>query len=265
MEWSKIKTILIWLFSIVNLFLIIVYLNSVYLENNLSDDVILNTVEVLGKNNVIISEDIIPKGHNSVKICNVENRHDSVVSVLETAKRSAIEKGADFYIDTGVEITGNAFKYVISEDMEISNPYKYAKKLIKNSGLLGDTNYLTVKDNSCVCFYMSFDNKIFYDSYIKVRFDEKGIREISGNNWLGDYVTDGGAADTVSPVEILVDFATENKFEKKVNVTEMKSGYYIGDRVQTVKVTAFPIWHIALDNGRVFGYDMRNGDLVYSK
>ena len=49
MEWSKIKTILIWLFSIVNLFLIIVYLNSVYLENNLSDDVILNTVEVLGK------------------------------------------------------------------------------------------------------------------------------------------------------------------------------------------------------------------------
>lgn len=265
MEWSRIKTILIWVFSIVNLFLIIVYLNSVYLENNLSDEVILDTVAVLEKNNVIISKDIIPKAHNSVKICNVENRQDSVMSVIENAKKIAVENGAEFYIDTGAKIDGNNFIYVINEDVKKSNPYSYAKKLVKQSGLLGDTNYLMVKDSSCVCFYLSFDNKIFYDSYIKVKVSEDGVKEIIGNNWLGDYVTEGGVADTVSPVEILVDFATENKFPQKVTVTEMKSGYYIGDRAQTVKVTAFPVWHLVLDDGRVFCYDMRNGDLVYCK
>lgn len=263
MEWSRIKTILIWVFSVVNLFLIVVYLNSVYFESNLGDEVISNTVEVLAKNNVIISKDIVPKVHDSVKICNVENRHNSVISMLEEAKNTAVENGSEFYVDTSAEINGNTFRYIMNENKDVSNPYKYAKKLIKNSGLLGETDYLTVTDSKSVCFYMSFDNKIFYDSYIKVKVDEKGIGEITGKNWLGDYITDGGMAETVSPVEILVDFATDNDFEKKVTIKEMGSGYYIGDRAETVKVTAFPVWRIALDDGRVFCYDMRNGDLVY--
>ena len=220
MEWSRIKTILICVFSIVNLFLIIVYLNGVYLDNNLGDEVVLNTVEVLKKNNVIISADIVPRTHNSVKICNVENRYDSMLAVLEDAKKTAVENGAEFYVGTDAEVNGNTFRYIMNEDKNIANPQKYAKKLIQNSGLLGDTDYITVKDKSCICFYMSFDNKIFYDSYIKVKVDEKGISEITGKNWLGDYITDGGVANTVSPVEILVDFATQNKFDKKVTVKE---------------------------------------------
>lgn len=262
MEWGRIKTILIWLFSIVNLFLLIMFLDVIYSGTNISDDVIESTVAVLEKNNVIVDKDIVPSTHTTVKICNVENRYNSVLSMLEAAKKTAVQEGSEFYVKDGADVGNNTFLSTINESKTISNPVSYAKKMIKKSGLVNDTGYSVVKKDGYIYFYLEFENKIFYDSYLKVKVTEKGIQEIYGYNWLGDSITDGGPAETVSPLEILVDFATQQKFEKKVTVTGMKAGYYIGSRSETVKVTAFPVWQITLDNGKVFYYDMRNGDLL---
>ncbi len=125
-----------------------------------------------------------------------------------------------------------------------------------------NTEYSVKEKDSYIFFYLKFEDKIFYDSYIRVMVTEKGIQEIYGHNWLGDSVTGGGIAQTVSPAQILIDFATRTKNNEKTTIVSVTAGYLIGDRDDTVRVTAFPVWEIVLDNGKTYYYDMRNGDLL---
>ena len=72
-------------------------------------------------------------------------------------------------------------------------------------------------------------------------------------------------AETISPAQILIDFAIQMKFDKNVTVTKVEAGYYIGNRDEAVRVTAFPVWEFVVSDGSVYYYDRRNGDLVSSK
>ncbi len=262
MEWSKIKTILIWIFVIVNAFLFTVYLKGMYVDTTLEDTVVENTVSILASNNISVKKDIVPKIHANVKICNIENKYNSVADMIEDSKKIALQNEIDFFVEENIKVKGNTFTIEVNENKKTSKPYKYAKKSMKKTGLFENTEYSVREKDGYVYFYLEFDNKIFYDSYIRVKADEKGIQEIYGHNWLGDTITEVGLAETVSPAQILIDFATETGTDKKLTIVSAESGYYIGNRDETVRVTAFPVWEITLDNGEVYYYDMRNGDLL---
>ena len=137
-------------------------------------------------------------------------------------------------------------------------------KAIEKTGLLGDVDYSLRESDGYVYFYLKHGNMVFFDSYIRVKCTNKGIQEIYGNNWYCDKVTEGSMAKTVSPAQILIDFAVRMKYTQKVTITKVEAGYYIGNRDETVRVTAFPVWEITLSDGGVYYYDRRNGDLVNS-
>ena len=42
----------------------------------------------------------------------------------------------------------------------------------------------------------------------------------------------------------------------------MTAGYFIGERNETVRATASPVWEISTSDGDKCYYDMRNGDLL---
>ncbi|MBQ7953885.1 MAG: hypothetical protein IJ332_04005, partial [Clostridia bacterium] len=115
-----------------------------------------------------------------------------------------------------------------------------------------------------VYFYLKNGNMVFFDSYVRVKCTQNGIQEIYVNNWFGDKVTEGGTAETISPSQILIDFAVEKSYTEKVTVKSVEAGYYVGNRDETVSVTAFPVWEISVSDGGVYYYDRRNGDLVSS-
>ena len=262
MEWSKIKTILIWIFVVVNAFLFSVYLKGMYVDNTLDSEVIENTVEILKSHNIIIEKDLVPKIHDSVKVCNIENRYSSVSEVVEGAKNISLQNGKELFNDENVRIEGNSFTIKVNEDKKVSKSVSYVKREMKDTGFLDNVEYSVKEMDGDVYFYLRFQDKIFYDSYIRVKASDKGIQEIYGHNWMGDSVTEGGFAETISPAQILIDFAIENGNTEKRAIKSIQSGYCIGDRDHTVRVTAFPVWEIILDNGDVYYYDMRNGDLV---
>lgn len=262
MEWSKIKTILICIFVVVNAFLFTVYFKSIYVDTTLDDDVIENTITILKENNIIIEKNDVPKNHINAKVCNVENTYNSVSALLDNARLISKENGIGYLNPDSTNMRGNTFTCVVNEDIKTSNPVKYAKKQIKKTGLLENTEYSVRNKNDYVYFYLKFEDKIFYDSYIRVSVNENGIQEIHGHNWLGDTITEGGLAETVSPAQILIDFATKTGSKEKKTVASVKSGYYIGNRDETVRVTAFPVWEIVLTDGKTYYYDMRNGDLL---
>lgn len=262
MEWGKIKTILIFIFVFVNLFLFIMFFKSEYVDNVLGDELIENTVEILKENNVLIDKSVVPKTHDNVKICTVENKYSTTSEMLNIIWTTSAKNGATYFNAENTDVQENYFVCIVDKVEEVSNLTKYAKQEIIKTGLIDSGDYAIEEDGEYVYFYMNFGNKIFYDSYIRVHITNTGIKEIYGYNWLGDIAFEGGISQTVSPVEILIDFALENKFSQPVEVESVKSGYYIGERGDTVRVTASPVWEIALSDGQVFYYDMRNGDLL---
>ena len=82
MEWSKIKTILIFIFVLVNLFLFVMFFKGEYVDNTLSDEIIDNTVIILQQNNITADKSVMPKIHNNVKICIVENKYSTILDML---------------------------------------------------------------------------------------------------------------------------------------------------------------------------------------
>ncbi len=264
MEWSKIKTILIWIFAIVNIFLFSMFFKDIYVGTELSDDVVKNTIEVLKKNNVSITAEVMPKDCSDVRIYNVENEYNSLSEMLESIRSVSNKNGVSYFSEENVTVKGKSFTCTVNSDGNVSNTLNHTKSEIKKTGLLDDVEYSTRESGDYVYFYLKHGNMIFFDSFIRVKCTEKGIQEIYVNNWLGDKVTEGGTAETISPSQILIDFAVEMAYTEKVTVTSVEAGYYVGNRDETVRVTAFPVWKITVSDGGVYYYDRRNGDLVSS-
>lgn len=262
MEWSKIKTILIFIFVLVNLFLFVMFFKGEYVDNTLSDEIIDNTVIILQQNNITADKSVMPKIHNNVKICIVENKYSTILDMLDAARQISAQNGVDYLKEDNTVISGESFTCTVNSKEDISNTFKYTKQEIVKTGLLEDIEYKAVEKNGYVYFYLKFQNKIFYDSYIRVRTTNQGIQEIYGYNWLGDVVAEGGISETVSLAEIIIDFALDAKFKKNVKLESVLPGYYIGERGETVRVTASPVWEISTSDGQVFYYDMRNGDFL---
>ena len=214
---------------------------------------ILGTVEILRQNNIAIDKETVPKNLDNVKICSVENKFADVKSMLETACNSSDE---GFLNTENIEIDGENFVCKLKLDKEIR-----PEKLIKKSGLLSNGDYKKVEKDGEVYYYLSFENKVFFDSYIKVKSDGKNV-EIYGKNWLGDKVSQESVAKIVSPAEILINFSTQYNGEKNVKINSMTAGYFIGERNETVRATASPVWEISTSDGDKCYYDMRNGDLL---
>ena len=264
MEWSKIKTILIWIFVIVNIFLFSMYFKDMYAGNEISDDVVADTISVLAKNNVEITEDVIPKDYSDVKIYSVENKYNTIEAMIENAKKISKENGVSYLNDDNISIKGKNFTCTVISNEDVSDRADYAEEELEKTGLLDDVTYNVKESGEYVYFYLKHDNMAFFDSYIRVKCTDKGIQEIYGNNWYCDKITEGSMAQTISPAQILIDFAVQTKFEQKVKITKVEAGYYIGDRDGTVRVTAFPVWEITMSDGSVYYYDRRNGDLVHT-
>ncbi len=262
MEWSRIKTILIWVFVMVNIFLFATYFKGIYTGNRISDETLENTAIILKNNNISLDKDILDGNYSNAKICTVENKYNTISAMLENARKNAQDNGEKYISEENTKIRGNTFTSAVNSDLKISNIEKHVKKEMEKTGLLKNVSYKTVVENDGIYFYLKFDNKVFYDSYIRVVCTQKGIQEIYGHNWLGDVISDGGIAEAMSPAEILVNFALNTDYKNNVTVTEMEKGYYIGERFETLRVTAFPVWKITVSDGKSYFYDMRNGDLL---
>ena len=264
MEWGKIKTILIWVFVVVNIFLFSMYFSDLYSGNEISDEVVEDTISVLAKNNVVITKDVMPKDCSDVNIYNVENTYNTVSELMEKVKKTSKSNGITYFNDENLSVKGKTFTCKVNSNEDVSDISDYSEEQIEKTGLLDDVDYNLRENGGYVYFYLKHGNMIFFDSYIRVKCTDKGIQEIYGNNWYCDKVTEGSLAQTVSPAQILIDFAVQMKFTQKVTITKVEAGYYIGNRDETVRVTAFPVWEITLSDGGVYYYDRRNGDLISS-
>ena len=78
MSWSKIKTLLIFLFLFVNIYLI----TNLYIKNDTSREVsaetVADTIKILEANNITIDKDIIKRNTPRLRRCSISNSIDKL-------------------------------------------------------------------------------------------------------------------------------------------------------------------------------------------
>ena len=259
MEWGKIKTILICIFAVVNIFLLYVYFGDAYTGKSINSDMIENTVKILNENNIDVDENIIPKTYENVKVCSVENKFKDINSMLEYIWKSCGEDIIYGFNKNNVVVTNNTFECELDLSKDNGITEKNVEKELEKCGLLDFGKYTKSNSGNSIFFYTEYEGMSFFDSYIRVDFKNGKIAKIYGTNWLFDKVYEENMAKSISPVEILVDFASEYS-GSSVKITDMQSGYYIGERSATVKATASPVWEISLSDGNKYYYDIRTGN-----
>lgn len=257
MEWSRIKTILICLFAVVNLFLFSVYFRGSD-RGELNEEIVDETVEILRQNGVKIDRELIKKDYENIKVCNVENAFADADDMFE----KMWEKGS-YFTEENTLTDGISFSFVPDKNsvfygIDISD----VEKALQKSGLISKGRYVKEETDKGVVFYLKFEDKIIFDSYVCVTQNNGKVDEINGYNVLGDAVSEGGAAGTVSLPEILINFASGEESGENAEIVNLCTGYYIGARDGIVRVSASPVWQIKTSDGQTFYYDMRNGDLL---
>ncbi|MBQ6907851.1 MAG: two-component system regulatory protein YycI, partial [Clostridia bacterium] len=185
-------------------------------------------------------------------------------TMLKVIYKNAEKNGMEWFNQSNVDVDGANFTCNIpgTDKNNYDNPEKYAEKVFSKIGLISAGQYKIIKKDDKIFFYLTFDGKIIFDSYIYIKVKDNKITEIFGSNCLGDKVTEGSMAKVVSPAEILINFASEYGEPGKMRITNIESGYFAGKRTKAVKITAAPVWKAKTSDGKVFYFDMRNGDLL---
>ena len=277
MEWQRVKSILIGVFLVVNIFLIMSYMGGVKTGVTIDNQTALNAIAVLEKNNVSIDEKLIPRRTDDIRMFDAVNQFESPKAVAEFAYQNAQKLNLDYFNPQNVVLADTTFQYIAPigekikglEKLDENSAKKYAEGEMKKLGLCLSArceSSVNQKDDSFVVKISPvYEGKRILDSNIYVEVGNTGIKKIFGQNWLCDNITDGGITNVIPVTEILINFATNPLRDKTgaVQITKLDIGYFLGNRGGEKRtVTAVPVWRIITNEGKSYYFDSRNGDLL---
>ena len=255
MEWSRVKSILICMFAVVNVFLLFTYVKGTSPGNFISDTTVDNTVEILRNNGVTIDKNIIPVNTDTVRMFDFENKYASAADVLPQAAL----------------IDSDSFEYILPEKAHEGLSEKeaemYAEIELKNLGLLPEFKYITdvhTKEQGgyTVTLYPSYEKKKVVDVKLVFEILDNGMAVITGHNWLQDRITNSGVIGATPVTEVLIKFAVDGD-RQQCEITDIDIAYYIGSRAgKNIKITALPVWALHTADGETFYYDVRNAEEI---
>ena len=264
MNWKIIKTFLIVLFLIINLYLIysqygfgIKSSDSSYINKNTLND----AIGIIEKNyNVMLDKSVIPSKVKKLGIIDVKN-----IIYTDNFKNAKY----DF------ETNGAGFKTHIETQTYSYNEENAKRQFIKILSDLGieKTNYnIEVKktDEGLVCgAYGLIEPYKIFNGKIKAVFSPRNINffgswYIAEEGILKNHKTKDDMADIPS---VLIDVSTRSKKidRSKAYITEFDYGYYVSsyDEQSASKTSsAIPCYMIKTDDGIKYYYDSLNGKLL---
>ena len=270
MEWSRVKTIMIGVFCVVNIILLVNYFSDSRTIFSIDAEAIENTVIILEKHNIGVNHGIIPSGYQDMRTFEVEKKYETTQKLAEDLWETADGTGLDYFNPQHTRITDREFEYTaprgVIPEFEILKAQKYAAKIVSSLGL---DDKMTLESQTVyyggitrVTFLQMYEQIAVLDTSLTFEFDEKGLISIKGDNWFCDGVLSGGIAAVKPITEILVGFAVNFEFEERKTIIDITQGYCLGDRWNKRITAIIPAWKICFDDGEEYYFDARNGDLL---
>lgn len=246
MNWNKLKTFLIVLFSALNIILIITMLTKDYKEAVIPQQTIQDTVDVLKKRGITIDKSIIPD-----KSKNMEGFS------MQTLKLDSLPAKVTY---PGGEL------FDVTVPQKISS-FKELKALLERLGIQYAEFVSDNADMKNLKAIETIDDFRIFGNYLDVNVLDDSV-SIRGK-WLVPSASDGESDGDIRPCQvtsILIEFISNpDRPQGKIKINKMEFGYFTPGYTLTDSVQSFivvPCWEITLDTGEKFYYDARNGEYL---
>lgn len=268
---GKFKTILIWFFLALNIFLAVTLIISKSNAKRVDKDLINTTVSLLLKNNISIAEDVIPKTKPEVFVVDI-------TSMYETK-----EKFADnLFGKNNYKITTNGFvsekgSLIFSENefvlslynhpaVEISkaNAEKTIKALLKELKIshrnFKISNFSEEEGKKTATIIKQYSGMPLLGTKLEIEISSTGV--IISGFWASDSIEKRPPQEAVPVYSILTRLiSSPDKPKGALNITDIKPVLYINavDRgYQYKSFQAIPSVAIITEEGKTFFYDVRS-------
>lgn len=266
MEWKKAKNILIFLFLIIDIFLL-----GINFFSSSKNNVDYGKLSVaLLKKNIKISEKNIPKNKKSgfvYEFYSVDVNEETKKILLGEYEKNGKNEFVSKNKKASFSVSGNKIFYYNSspnfDEFKNVNEKNIEKKLKSYVKILGAEKYakfesVTSSDGEYVANYKFFidDNNLF-SSKLEFCVSEKGIHKIDAVLNIPDKKR--GYKFELSSIEtILMNFSQNSSFLKTTEITDVTYGYYISEYENAVVSQALPVYMIETKENSYI-YDARNG------
>ena len=266
MNWSRAKTILIFMFLATALFQSYVLYTSESKTKNISPEIIDSCVELLAKNQIEVKSDIIPKNNYSVSSADADNAVEDYLEfaklILGTDTKKTAENTFSSSLGT-VSFSGNMFDFNLNlkegdikgETSSISSAKGLLKKLTLDLDGAKESTNRTDKGYE-ITFTDYIDNIPFPDSEVVCVVENHKITRLYGK-WF-NIAEKNGSVKLKTITSVLIDLI-KAEVTKPAQITDISLGYIIPENNSYQRsVTLVPVWRIAFKNGEILSVDARN-------
>lgn len=255
MNWSRAKTILIFMFLATALFQSYMLYTSEKKANDISPEIIESTVEILSSNGISLNPEIIPKHKRNLPSYNADN------AISDNEEFSHFFLG-ESYTKTNenkysskngtLEISGNSFYFTSKtpylKKNELFDILGYKEKIQKE-----ETTH-TGSDSVTITNYI---NKLpVFNSQITITVRDDFISTANGK-WFN--VTNKNSTVRLKSItSVLIDLIKED-IQKPTKITGISLGYTIPESTSFQKsVSLVPVWKIDFEDSNYILADARS-------
>ena len=276
MSWSKVKTILIFLFLFVDIFLLYMHFKTGAVSE-VSQQTVNETVKVLKNAGITVNPEIISRKTYSMKKPEIVNSIDTRELLAERLIGKSKADGNVYENEKGkIEFNAVAFSFenrdktaVISGIRE-NNAIEYASKYLNASGF--DVKTETVRDFTSGenGYYIKFGQEIdgypLYESYLDIYILPDGtLHKING--YLPEiYDRESGTVQCVDSTKVLINLLSTEGIKEKSEIVDIQTGYTLGglpDSDSPILLTLLPAYRIIFKTGENYIFDATNGEFLY--
>lgn len=275
MNWSKAKTILIIFFLLINISLVCDIVYTANKSSVITPEIISSTVEVLAKNDIHISSDIIPTRNIQMPYAYVNNIIESTDLFAQKLLGSDCTQISDTeysFQDKRISFDGDRFSFVsytpiafdgISELSE-KNAEKLAKSILSDYGISLGKYSCDISDNGdriCVNFSQKIYSYTLFGANIAVTMSKEGLLSIEGV-WFEPVSASApikNKSQLNSVTGTLIEFILNpSRPQGEINISRLQLGYYLGnDTIYHKSILLIPAWEITLDDASSYYMDAR--------
>ena len=266
MQWAKAKTIMIWLFLIVDLILLTV-LTVNKLKNKDSNE---HLIAVLKHNNINIREELLNR--DSKKIFAYEflalNLTDELAGVF---LKDPVKKDNNFYESKDktalISMDGGYINYenknpdfsgfVGVNEKNVHHKLQPYLKTFNINKYVRPVKISVENEDISVSYSYFFNDMELYSGELNFLVSPKGIKRIHGNINIPN--KESGYDFTLSGIEtILLTFIQNNTFLNEETIVSINEGYYLINYQNLLIAQAIPVYRIKTSN-KTYIYDARDG------
>lgn len=263
MHWTRVKTILITVFVIIDIVLLSTIIMTSYIAPTIDDTMIEDTISILGRNNITVDKSVIPDTIQKMGMVELRN------AWTDTARASAVLTGGD--TTKTIEFSETEFYFTDSEPVALSGSKDGYKQAFENMGIYADEDFINLSDGS-VSAKQSIGNGVIFETEVYAETAQNGGISKASGYWIlfddEESVSTKPTSQLTPITSVLINF-TENPYKNPSGeeIVLIETGYSLGniyrDTVHKL-VSVIPAYKITCSSGTYHMYDAMTGDFLYS-